>query len=62
MTPALPDRVHALLRAFGPATVRDLALVTQRTPRRIRQVLPDVAVVVDSACARGHTSPVWGVR
>lgn len=39
MTPA---RVLALLQAFGPASVRDLALVCERTPRMVRYALAEL--------------------
>lgn len=63
MTP-LALRVRALLRAYGPATARDLAIVTGRTDRRIRQVLPGVALVVRPLALHryGATPTLWGVR
>lgn len=50
-----PARARALLEAFGPATVRDLSIVLDRTPRMARFALERLR-------AEGVAEPLPGVR
>lgn len=48
------DRVLRLLRAFGPASVRDLALVVERTPRMVRYALAELRAEGLVRCGDGR--------
>lgn len=48
------DRVLHLLIAFGPATVRDLSIVVERTPRMVRYALAELRAEGLVRCGDGR--------